>query len=154
MSQPVKQFAVATVFALAGAFAWAQGGPAVPAPAILPLAGEAAPILSTYPPVPEALARGVVILQFRVEHARILPLFGTQAAAVSPRVGHLHVSVDGQKMRWAHTSADPVIIVGLEPGQHSVLLELADPTHKIVAQERVAVTVPYQAQGGAGRHDH
>lgn len=154
MSQPVKQFAVATVFALAGAFAWAQGEPAVPAPAILPLATEAAPTLSAYPPVPEALARGVVILQVRVEHARILPLFGPQAAAVSPRVGHLHVSVDGQKMRWAHTSADPVIIVGLEPGQHSVLLELADPTHKIVAQERVAVTVPGQAQAGTAHHGH
>jgi hypothetical protein len=35
-----------------------------------------------------------------------------------------------------------VIVVGLKPGLHQVLFELADPTHKVVAREAVGFTVP------------
>ena len=111
-------------------------------PAVLPLASEPPARLAIYPPVPEALARGVIILQFRTENLRTMPVFGPKAAEVSPHIGHLHVTVDGGPATWAHTSEDPVIIVGLPPGPHKVRLELADPTHRILTGETVDVTVP------------
>ncbi|WP_445301616.1 DUF6130 family protein [Microcoleus sp. MOSTC5] len=33
-------------------------------------------------------------------------------------------------------------IVGLEPGPHKVLSELADPTHKVITSETVTFTMP------------
>ena len=111
-------------------------------PALLPLASEAAPMLIAYPPLAEPLARGVVIIQYRTEHARIMPVFGKAAADVSPRLGHLHVTVDDWKGTWAHTSEDPIILVGLTPGAHKVLLEVADPTHRILTHTTVSFTVP------------
>jgi hypothetical protein len=95
-----------------------------------------------YPPVPEALARGVIILQFRTENLRTMAVFGPKAAEVSPHIGHLHVTVDGGPVTWAHTSEDPVIIVGLAPGPHKIRLEIADPTHRILTGDTVEVTVP------------
>lgn len=111
-------------------------------PAVLPLDAEPAPRIVAYSALPEPLARGVVILQFRTENFRVIPVFGKGATQVSPRVGHLHVTVDDGPATWAHTSEDPIIVVGLPPGPHQVRLELADPTHKILATETVAVTVP------------
>ena len=120
-------------------------------PAILPLESETAPKLIAYPPLAEPLARGVVIIQYRTEHARIMPVFGKAAADVSPRLGHLHVTVDDWKGTWAHTSEDPIILVGLTPGAHKVLLEVADPTHKILTRTTVSFTVP-QKEPMAGSH--
>jgi hypothetical protein len=60
---------------------------------------------------------------------------------ISPK-GHVHVTVDRGPATWAHTSEDPVIIVGLPPGPHKIRLELADPTHRILTGETVEVTVP------------
>ena len=111
-------------------------------PAILPLESETAPKLIAYPPLAEPLARGVVIIQYRAEHARIMPVFGKAAVEVSPRLSHLHVTVDDWKGTWAHTSEDPIILVGLTPGTHKVLLEVADPTHKILTSTIVSFTVP------------
>ncbi|MEB2514750.1 DUF6130 family protein [Pseudomonas sp. YuFO20] len=111
-------------------------------PAILPLESEATPSLIAWPPLAEPLARGVVIIQYRTEHARIMPIFGKAAADVSPRLGHLHVTVDDWKGTWAHTSEDPIILVGLTPGTHKVLLEVADPTHKILTRTTVSFVVP------------
>ncbi|TSP13875.1 DUF6130 family protein [Cupriavidus campinensis] len=111
-------------------------------PAVLPLEAEPAPRVVAYPALPEPLARGVVIVQFRTENFRVIPVFGKAATQVSPRVGHLHVTVDDGPATWAHTSADPIIVVGLPPGPHRVRLELADPTHRILATEVVTVTVP------------
>ncbi|WP_448118480.1 DUF6130 family protein [Pseudomonas serbica] len=111
-------------------------------PAILPLESETTPSLIAWPPLAEPLARGVVIIQYRTEHARIMPIFGKAAADVSPRLGHLHVTVDDWKGTWAHTSEDPIILVGLTPGTHKVLLEVADPTHKILTRTTVSFVVP------------
>jgi len=120
-------------------------------PAVLPLATEPEAKLIAYPPQPDALARGVVIIQFRTENLRIMPVFGAKAAEVSPRIGHVHVTVDGRAGTWAHTSLDPVIIVGLPPGPHKILMELANPDHKILTAETVDVTVPVK---GGKPHDH
>lgn len=120
-----------------------------PPPAILPLESETLPKLIAYPPLAEPLARGVVIIQYRTEHARILPVFGKAAADVSPRLSHLHVTVDDWKGTWAHTSEDPIILVGLTPGAHKVLLEVADPTHKILTGTTVSFIVPEKKPTGA-----
>ncbi|MHC8314721.1 DUF6130 family protein [Pseudomonas sp. LB3P31] len=111
-------------------------------PAILPLESEAVPALIAYPPLAEPLARGVVIIQYRTEQARIMPVFGKAAVEVSPRLGHLHVTVEDWKGTWAHTSEDPIVLVGLTPGAHKVLLEVADPTHKILTSTTVNFVVP------------
>jgi len=45
-------------------------------------------------PIPEQLALGRVMIQYRTENLRIEPVFGKGALSVSPRVGHLHYTVD------------------------------------------------------------
>lgn len=139
-----KSLVVGTAGTLLCSFASAQ---ADHPPAVIPLVSEAPAKLVVYPPQPDALARGVVILQFRTENLRIMPVFGAKAVDVSPHVGHMHVTVDDWHGTWAHTSGDPVIVVGLTPGQHKFLLELADPNHKILTGETVTVTVP-DTKGG------
>lgn len=124
---------------------WAQAPTEIGRPAaVIPLESEPLPKLVVYAPLASPLARGVVIIQYRTENARIIPVFGPAAVEVSPRVGHLHVTVDDRPGTWAHTSGDPIIVMGLRPGDHKVLIELADPNHKILAAETVAVTVPEQ----------
>ena len=131
---------IAATFCIGASAQTAQD--AVRPPAILPLSGEPAPKLIAYPALAEPLARGVVIVQFRTENFRVMPVFGKPAVDISPRIGHLHVTVDDVRGTWAHTSEDPIIVVGLTPGPHKLRLELADPSHKILATEVVAVTVP------------
>ncbi len=139
----LKYLAAAAVVAAFCASASAQvAQDAVRPPAILPLNSEPAPKLIPYAALPEPLARGVVIVQFRTENFRVMPVFGKPAVDISPRIGHLHVTVDDAHGTWAHTSEDPIIVVGLTPGPHKLRLELADPSHKILATEVVAVTVP------------
>ena len=111
-------------------------------PPILPLESESAPQLIANPPLAGPLARGVVIIQYQSEHTRIIPVFGPAATDVSPRLGHLHVTVDDWKGTWAHTSEDPIILVGLTPGAHKVLLEVADPSHTILTSTVVSFVVP------------
>lgn len=134
------------VFVWAGSFCLAAFGQEEagtnPPPAILPLESELPPELIAFAPLAEPLARGVVITQYRTEHARIMPVFGKTAGDVSPRLGHLHVTVDDWKGTWAHTSEDPIIMVGLTPGTHKVLLEVADPTHHILTSTTVSFIVP------------
>ena len=61
-------------------------------------------------PLPEPLSRGVVFIQYRTENLQIVPVFGANAVDVSPRIGHLHVSVDGASWIWADTGGGPIII--------------------------------------------
>lgn len=140
MPSPLRYLAVAAA-AVCCASAWGQAEALQP-PAVLPLASEPAPKLIAYPPIADALARGVVIIQFRTEHLRVMPVFGKTAVEVSPHLGHLHVTVDNWQGTWAHTSEDPVIVVGLTPGPHKIRLEIADPNHKILASETVSFAVP------------
>ncbi|WP_157200921.1 DUF6130 family protein [Massilia sp. Root351] len=161
MSTFAKRLALAAAAIAFSAAASAQTGAASAAPggadtgrpaAVIPLESEPAPKLIAYAPLPDALARGVVIIQHRTENLRILPVFGKEAVAVSPHLGHLHVTVDDWKGTWAHTSADPLILVGLTPGPHKVLLEIADPSHKILGSQTVSFTVP--PKKGASEHAH
>ncbi|TCK38699.1 hypothetical protein B0G84_4016 [Paraburkholderia sp. BL8N3] len=155
MPLPLRHIAVAAAGAIFCAAAWAQSAADIARPAaVIPLESEPAAKLITYPPLAGPLARGVVIIQFRTENLRIMPVFGNAAVDVSPHLGHIHVTVDDWHGTWAHTSEDPVILVGLEPGKHKILLELADPSHKILSGETVTVTVPEQKAPKAKSHEH
>lgn len=142
-------FAATVQPAVAQTAAQTAGLPDLP-PAVIPVDNEAAPQVHAYAPVPAALARGVVIVQYRTENFRVFPVFGENAVDVSPRVGHLHVTVDDGPGTWAHTSVDPIIVVGLKPGPHRMLLELADPSHRILAARTVNFVVPEKKAAAAG----
>jgi hypothetical protein len=143
LPSPFRHLAVAAAGAVFCVAAWAQTATDIGRPAaVIPLESEPPAKLVVYPPLAEPLARGVVIIQYRTENMRIIPVFGKNALDVSPRLGHLHVTVDDGPGTWAHTSGDPIIVVGLKPGRHKFLIEIADPNHKIITSETVAVTVP------------
>jgi len=104
------------------------------------------------PPLAEPLARGVVVLEYRAENIRIVPVFGATALAVSPRVGHLHVTVDDLPWDWADASGVPVIIQNLPAGPHRVLVELADANHHILDHRAVEFVVPDVGQQARSAH--
>ena len=72
---------------------------------------------------------------------RILPVFGAGALQVSPRIGHLHITVDDLLWWWADASdKNTVDIAGLPPGQHKVKIELVDANHKVFPGQVVTLT--------------
>lgn len=94
-------------------------------------------------PVPAALARGAVIIPYHTKNFRILPVFGSSALDVSPRAGHLHVSVDGLPWRWADAGDNGAVVVnGLPAGPHKILIELATPIHGVLTGKEVQFVVP------------
>ena len=93
-------------------------------------------------PVAEALSRGVLFIQYRTENLHIVPVFGPSAVGVAPRIGHIHVTVDDATWHWADASGNPVIVNGLAPGPHKILIQLVNANHQPVDQEVVRVTVP------------
>lgn len=118
--------------------------------AVVAIDNEAAPRLIVDQPLPGPLAKGQVFIGYRTENIRIVPVYGKGALDVSPRIGHLHVTVDGTPWHWADASNEPIILVGLPPGPHKVLLELADPTHMVIASKTVEFVVPAVARGQHG----
>jgi hypothetical protein len=109
---------------------------------LLEIENEPAPVLIVDPPLPEPLLRGKVFIQYRAEHIRIVPVFGKGALRVSPRVGHVHITVDGAPWHFVDASGDTVIIVGLAPGTHKILFELADPTHRVITSQTIHFEIP------------
>jgi hypothetical protein len=106
---------------------------------------EPAPKLIMDPPLPEGLAIGVYWAQYRVENLRIVQVFGPQARQISPRVGHLHITVDDLPWWWADASDNNTVdIAGLPPGEHKVKIELVDPDHNVFPGQVVTqrFTVP------------
>jgi hypothetical protein len=102
---------------------------------------EPAPKLIVDPPLPEGLVQGVFWAQYRVENLRIVPVFGPGALQVSPRVGHLHITVDDLPWWWADASDNNTVdIAGLPPGQHKVKIELVDANHKVFPGQVVTLT--------------
>lgn len=84
------------------------------------------------PPLAEGLPKGLVWIQYRAENVRIGPVLGEGALHASPRVGHLHVSVDDLGWLWADTSNNNTIdIFGLPPGPHKVKIDLVDANHNV-----------------------
>jgi hypothetical protein len=82
------------------------------------------------PPLAEPLSRGVAFINYRTENLQVVPVFGPQAANLSPRIGHLHVAVDGAQWVWADTSGGPIIIAGLPPGPHKAEITLVNANHQ------------------------
>lgn len=109
---------------------------------VVPLTHEPPPKLFVDPPLPEPLSFGRVVIQYRADNVHFVPVYGPAALAVSPRVGHVHITVDNAPWHWADASGEPVILNGLAPGQHEVLIELADPTHHIIDRKSVVFTIP------------
>ena len=103
---------------------------------------EAPPKLIVDQPLAEPLAEGRVYIQYRAENMRIVPVFGSGALDVSPRVGHVHITVDGAPWHFVDASGETIIVVGLLPGPHKVLIELAGPTHKVVDRHEVRFVIP------------
>ena len=94
------------------------------------------------PPLSEPLAHGRVFIQYRTVNLRVVPVFGKGALDVSPRIGHVHITVDDAPWHFVDASGETIILVGLGPGPHKVLIELADPTHKVITSETVEFTLP------------
>ena len=111
---------------------------------VIPLAGSEPPAkIVIDPPLAEPLAsRGVAIIQYCTQNLHLVPVFGPNALAVSPRVGHIHVRVDDASWVWADASGQPIILMGLSPGPHKVLIELEDANHHTLDQGLVTFVVP------------
>jgi hypothetical protein len=137
MSLLVKTLAVlaaCTVFAT-GAFAQST---------VVSIDNEPAPRLIVEPPLPGPLAGGVAFIPYRVENLRILPVGGPAARNVSPRVGHLHITVDDLPWAWAdYGQSNTIILVGMPRGQHNVLIEVVDAEGNVFTSE----TVTFQSPG-------
>jgi hypothetical protein len=112
---------------------------------LVAIQNEPPAVLIVDPPLPAPLALGRVFIQYRTEHLRVLPVFGQGALSVSPRVGHVHVTVDDTSWHFVDTSGESIVLVGLEPGAHKVLIELADSTHRIITSKTLRFTVPQKA---------
>jgi hypothetical protein len=115
-------FAAATVLA---ATAFAQSARDIRgASPYVEITNEPAPKLIVDPPLAEGLAYGIFWSQYRVENLRIVPIFGAGAVKTSPRVGHLHVTVDDLPWWWADASdSNTIDIAGLTPGEHKVRIQ-------------------------------
>jgi hypothetical protein len=143
----IREIAVFVPLILSAAGATAQTARDVKgATPLLAIENEPPARLFVDPPLPEPLSRGLVFIQYRTENLRIVPVFGKGALQVSPRVGHLHLTVDGNPWHFVDASGETVIVVGLQPGSHKVLFELADPTHKVIMSKMVAFVVPDRAK--------
>jgi hypothetical protein len=114
---------------------------------VIPLTGtQPAPKIVIDPPASEPLAsRGVVVIAYCAENLRIAPVFGPGALAVSPRLGHIHVTVDEAPWHWADASGNPLILRGLPSGPHKVLIELVDANHQPLDRGTVTFDVPKKA---------
>ncbi len=116
-----------------------EDGSAVP---LIVIENEPPPRLIADAPIPSQLAEGRVVIRYCVRNLRILPVFGEAALMVSPRLGHLHITVDDGPYRWLDTSGQPIVVNKLPPGPHSILIELVDPTHKTLDRQVVSFTIP------------
>ena len=110
---------------------------------LVPIENEPAPRLIVEPPLPGPLAQGVVFIPFRVENLRILPVAGPVARTLSPRVGHLHITVDDLPWFWADFGQSNTIVLARMPrGQHKVLIELVDAEGNVFTAQTVTFHSP------------
>lgn len=140
----IRTTIVAALLGLASTHAGAVSPPATP---FLPVDDEAPPRLFVEPPLAAPLAdRGAVVIPYRTDNFRIVPVFGPGARDVSPRVGHLHVTVDDLPWHWADAGDNQtIVVVGLPAGPHKVLIELATPEHRVIAGKAISFNVPASA---------
>jgi hypothetical protein len=131
-------------FALCACSAFAQTAREIRGPAgVVPLSSEE-PLAKIIidPAVADWLAQGMVVIQYRAENLRIVQVFGPKALDVSPRIGHIHVTVDDAPWHWADASGEPVIITRLPAGPHKVLIELVNANHQTLDHGVVNLVIP------------
>ena len=105
---------------------------------VIPIDNEPTPSLIVESPLPGPLAQGVVLIPYRVENLRILPVAGPAARNLSPRVGHLHITVDDLPWQWAdYGQSNTIILIGMPRGQHKVLIELVDAEGNVFTAQTV-----------------
>jgi Family of unknown function (DUF6130) len=109
---------------------------------VVQLISEPPPKMIVDEPLEEPLTFGRVVIQYRTENLRTLAVYGKAALDVSPRVGHLHLTVDHSPWHWLDASGEPITMNGFQPGPHSILIELADPTHKIIDSKLITFVIP------------
>jgi hypothetical protein len=74
---------------------------------------------------------------------RILPVGGTAARNLSPRVGHLHITVDDLPWQWAdYGQSNTIILVGMPRGEHKVLIQAVDAEGNVFTEQTVTFTSP------------
>ena len=82
-------------------------------------------------------------MPYRLAHLRIVPVGGAAARDISPRVGHLHLTLDDLPWQWADDGGShTVILVGLPPGGPTVRIEAVDPEGRPFTARTVTCTVP------------
>ena len=112
---------------------------------------EPPPKLIVDPPLAAALTQGIVWIQYRVENVHIVPVFGTGALNVSPRVGHLHIHFDDLPWLWADPSGvNTIDLAGVPPGQHKLRVDLVNANHQVfpgcaMCSQTVTFVVPETA---------
>jgi hypothetical protein len=147
----IKMYVAVAIGALIASSAFAQTAREIRgASPYVGIDNEPAAKLIVDPPLPDRLASGVFLAQYRVENMIITPAFGVGALQVSPRIGHLHVIVDDLPWWWADASdSNTVDIAGFPPGPHKVTIHLVDANHKIVPGQTAILnfTVPKSAPG-------
>jgi hypothetical protein len=149
MNRFIKELAKMTTLTLLATGAEAQSARDIRGPTpLLAIENEPPPRLIVDPPLAGPLSKGRVFIQYRTENARIVPVFGTGALGVSPRIGHVHITVDDASWHFVDASGETIILVGLPPGPHKVLVELADPTHHVITAQTVTFVVPDPASAG------
>jgi hypothetical protein len=108
-----------------------------------PLKGEEPPArIIIDPPLPEALSSGRVVIQYYAENLHITDVFGETALAISPRIGHVHITVDDASWRWVDASGQSIILNGFAPGSHKVRIQLVDANHHPIDEGTVEFVVP------------
>ena len=136
MSLLIKTLASISAGTVLAAVAFAQS-------TVVAIDNEPPPSLLVEPPLPGPLAKGVVFIPYRVENLRILPVGGAAARDVSPRVGHLHITVDDLPWQWAdYGQSNTIILVGMPRGEHKVLIEVVDAEGNVFTKQAVTFYSP------------
>lgn len=94
------------------------------------------------PPLADSLAGGRVVIQYRAENLRIEQVFGQAALKVSPRIGHIHVTVDDLPWHWLDASGEPIVITGMAAGNHKIMIELVNAAHQTLDYGIVSFYLP------------
>jgi len=136
MSLLINTLASVAAGTVLATFAFAQS-------TVVPIDNEPPPSLLVEPPLPGPLAKGVVFIPYRLENLRILPVGGAAARDVSPRVGHLHITVDDLPWQWAdYGQSNTIILVGMPRGEHKVLIEVVDAEGNVFTKQTVTFYSP------------
>jgi len=92
-------------------------------------------------PFPGEPGRGLAIIPYRAENLRFIPLCTPPGLNVEWPLGYLHVVVDDTPGRWVEVSDSPLVLQGLTPGTHRVLIELADSTHRVLDSATLSLEI-------------